>query len=198
MPSGSEMASAASRPPTRAPRRREAPGDEAGHRLAEVQRGAEIAAHQPGEERPYCSSSGRSSPRSGAQRLTSAALRTLAEHHLDRVAGDEVDQREDERRGEQRGRRHRLGEPAEKVADHTPPRAKPAAAPHPTPSPRSLSTPIPPSPPPRAKPAAAPLPTPSPRSLSTPIPPSPCPSRGRGRPTPAGGARCRPPPDPLP
>jgi hypothetical protein len=99
-------------------RRREALAEDRQHRLAAAQRMSEVAAHQPAEEGAVLHEQRPVEPEVVAQRRDVGALRPLAEHDLHRVAGDDVDEREDERGGEQR-RRHHLREAPQQVAAHS-------------------------------------------------------------------------------
>ena len=66
----------------------------------------------------YCASSGRSRPSACRSFVDVLRRRALAQHRLRRIAGHEVDQREDERRdAEQHGNREQ--QPPDQVASHS-------------------------------------------------------------------------------
>ena len=80
------------------------------------ERAPEVAAREPGEEAAYCSSSG-DRARGPPQRRAVGGRGALAEHDVDRVAGDDVEEQKYERRGAEH-RRDQREEAARQVLEH--------------------------------------------------------------------------------
>ncbi len=103
-------------------RRRVAADQQLRHRLAEVERAAQIAAHQAAHVGEVLHTQRTIEPELRAQALDVTPLGTLAQHHLYRISGNQMNQREDQGRNEQRDR-DRLRQPTEQVRGHRRPSA---------------------------------------------------------------------------
>ena len=83
-----------------------------------AERRAEIAAHEPGRNDAVLRQQRPVEPERRPQPRDFLLRRAFAEHRLRRIAGHEVDQREDERRDAEQ-HRNREQQPPEEVAEHT-------------------------------------------------------------------------------